>query len=132
MIYFFRNSEIQIIINLSNLFFINLNSKPLCHIIPNALVISKKITQFFILRLKASKFFWDKMKILSFVCLWALNPDCCLTIILFFLRCSLILIKIALQSLQSTIYNLKTLQSFILLNKLLEHRNKSRISEYSA
>jgi hypothetical protein len=34
---FFRNSEIQIIINLSNYFFINLNCKPLCHILTNGL-----------------------------------------------------------------------------------------------
>ena len=43
-----KNSAIHFIIYLSNLFLINLYNSPLCHILSNALVISKNITQFYI------------------------------------------------------------------------------------
>jgi hypothetical protein len=54
MLKLFENEEFTFILNdlfiiyLSNLFLINLYNSPLCHILSNALVISKNITQFYI------------------------------------------------------------------------------------
>ena len=93
---FFNSSAIHFIMYLSKLFLISLNRTPLCQILSNAFVISKKIMQFFIFLFMASTFFWHRLKILSFVCLCALNPDCCLTKILFFFKWSLIFIRSAL------------------------------------